>query len=215
MSKKILFVWADEGVKEDLLSRNFPADYDVLFMNDTVIAIENSIPAAYFILDESLVKDFPFDDLEAGKLVFVNDVYNTLEEISTRKGIIRINAWPGFLRCPLLELAARETDKEDAEKLLADLHWPLRWVADIPGLVTPRVISMIFNEACFALNENISTPSEMDIALTLGTSYPRGPFEWSKQIGCQRIIKLLSVLSENDERYIPAPSILNNLEDLA
>jgi 3-hydroxybutyryl-CoA dehydrogenase len=215
MSKKILFVWADEGVKEDLLSRNFPADYDVLFMNDTVIAIENSIPAAYFILDESLVKDFPFDDLEAGKLVFVNDVYNTLEEISTRKGIIRINAWPGFLRCPLLELAARETDKEDAEKLLADLHWPLRWVADIPGLVTPRVISMIINEACFALNENISTPSEMDIALTLGTSYPRGPFEWSKQIGSQRIIKLLSVLSENDERYIPAPSILNNLEDLA
>jgi 3-hydroxybutyryl-CoA dehydrogenase len=173
---------------------------------------ENTSPAAYFMLNESLVKDFPFDDLDAGKPVFVNDIYKTIEEISTRKGIIRINAWPGFLRYPLLELAAGETDKAAAEILLADLHWPLRWIADIPGMVTPRVISMIVNEACFAVNENISSPSEIDIALRLGTSYPQGPFEWVKQIGSQRIIKLLSVLSEKDERYAPAPSIDYNLQ---
>ncbi len=215
MSKKILFVWADMGVKEDFLSRNFPPDYEVVFLHDTINIHENTKPVAYFILDESLVKDFPFDDLEAGKLVFVNDVCKTLEEISTRKGIIRINAWPGFLRYPLLELAARETDKEAAESMLADLHWPLRWVADIPGMVTPRVISMIINEACFAMNEKISSPSEIDIALTLGTSYPLGPFEWAKQIGSQRIINLLSVLSEKDERYIPSPSININLETVS
>jgi 3-hydroxybutyryl-CoA dehydrogenase len=106
-----------------------------------------------------------------------------------------------------LELAARETDKKAGEILLSDLNWPMRWVADIPGMLTPRVISMIVNEACFAVNENISSASEIDIAMKLGTSYPRGPFEWAKQIGSHRIIKLLTILSEKDERYTPAPSI--------
>jgi hypothetical protein len=212
MSKKILFVWADEGVKEDILSRNFPGDYEMVFMHDTNIEHENRSPAAYFMLNESILNGFPFDELDPGTPVFVNDVYRTLEEISTRIGIIRINAWPGFLRYPLLEIAARETDKLAAEILLTDLQWPFRWVADIPGMVTPRVISMIVNEACFAVNENISSASEIDIALRLGTSYPRGPFEWVKQIGSQRIIKLLSVLAEKDERYTPAPSIDYNLQ---
>jgi 3-hydroxybutyryl-CoA dehydrogenase len=112
----------------------------------------------------------------------------------------------------LLELACREFDKETAEILLTDLHWPFRWVADIRGMLTPRVIAMIVNEACFAVNENISAPKEIDIALTLGTSYPKGPFEWAKQIGPHRIIKLLTALSAEDERYTPAPSIHENLQ---
>jgi len=212
MSKKILFIWADEVVKEDLLSRNFPLDYEVVFMHDTKIAHENASPAAYFMLNESIVDGFPFNELDPGTPVFINDVYRTLEEISTRNGIIRINAWPGFLRYPLLEIATRETDKVAAEILLTDLKWPFRWVADVPGLVTPRVISMIVNEACFAVNENISSPSEIDIALRLGTSYPQGPFEWAKQIGSRRIIKLLSALSEKDERYTPAPYLDHHLQ---
>jgi len=212
MLKKILLVWANEVAKEDLLSRIFPPDFEVVFMNDTSRKNEIPNPAAYFILDESLVKDFPFDELDNGKPIFVNDVCGTLAFLPDSKCLIRINAWPGFLRYPLLELAARDNDKEAAEVLLVDLHWPFRWVADIRGMVTPRVIAMIVNEACFAVNENISSPTEIDTALKLGTSYPQGPFEWAKQIGTQRIIKLLTALSAEDERYTPAPSIHDNLQ---
>jgi 3-hydroxybutyryl-CoA dehydrogenase len=71
---------------------------------------------------------------------------------------------------------------------------------------------MIVNEACFALNEKVSSPAEIDIALKLGTSYPLGPFEWSKQVGSDRIIQLLTSLSKDNERYMPAPFIENILQ---
>lgn len=212
MSKKSLLVWSDIGSKEDFLSRSFPPDYEIVFMDGDIPAIESDSPEAYFILDESLVNEFNYDQLNPGKPIFVNQVCGTIENISKRKDIIRINAWPGFLRFPLLELAAGEGLRNDAENLLAHLNWQYRWVADTPGMVTPRVIAMIVNEACFALSENVSTPAEIDIALKLGTSYPRGPFEWAKQIGPNRIIELLTILSEKDERYTPAPSIHNNLQ---
>jgi len=215
MLKKVLLVWANELAKEDLLSRTFPPDFEVVFMNDAAQKNEIPSPVAYFILDESLIKDFPFDELEEGKPIFVNDVCGNLDLLPAGKCLIRINAWPGFLTHPILELAARDNDKEAAAILLADLHWPFRWVADIRGMVTPRVVAMIINEACFALNQNISSPTEIDIALKLGTSYPKGPFEWAKQIGSHRIIQLLTALSVEDERYTPAPFIQDNLQQFS
>lgn len=215
MLKKVLLVWANELVKDDLLSRTFPPNFEVVLMNDAAGKNEIPSPVAYFILDESLIKDFPFDELDEGKPIFVNDICGNLDLLPASKCLIRINAWPGFLRHPLLELAARDNDKAVAATLLADLHWPFRWVADIRGMVTPRVVAMIVNEACFALNQNISSPTEIDIALKLGTSYPKGPFEWAKQIGSHRIIQLLTTLSVEDERYTPAPCIHDNLQQFS
>ena len=212
MPQKKVLVWADDLRKKDILSRNIPSEYAFEFLNDYSILDEISPSSFYFILDEAIVSTFPYEKLDKNAVVFVNEVCKTLSDLPARKGIIRINAWPGFLRYPLIELSAREDDKKDAEKLLADLGWSYRWVADVPGLVTPRVIAMIVNEACFALNERVSTPAEIDIALKLGTSYPLGPFEWSKQIGSDRIIQLLIVLSKDSERYMPAPYIENNLQ---
>ncbi len=215
MLKKVILVWTNDLEKEDLFSRTFPPDYEFVFMDGASKKNEILSPVAYFILDEALLKDFPFDELDNGKPIFVNDVCGTLDLLAVGKCLIRINAWPGFLRHSLLELAARDNDKETAAILLADLIWPFRWVADIKGMVTPRTIAMIVNEACFALNQNISSPAEIDIALKLGTSYPKGPFEWAKQIGPSRIIQLLTALSAEDERYTAAPFIHENLQNFS
>jgi 3-hydroxybutyryl-CoA dehydrogenase len=215
MLKKVILVWANDLEKEDLFSRTFPPDYEFVFMDGAVKKNEIHSPLAYFILDETLLKDFPFEELDEGKPILVNDVCGTLDSLPVGKCLIRINAWPGFLRHSLLELAARENDKKTAATLLSDLNWPYRWVADIRGMVTPRTVAMIVNEACFALNQNISSPAEIDIALKLGTSYPMGPFEWAKQIGPSRIIQLLTALSTEDERYIPAPFLHENLQNFS
>jgi 3-hydroxybutyryl-CoA dehydrogenase len=212
MPQKKILVWADDLRIKDILSRNIPSEYAFEFLNDYSILDEISPSSFYFILDEAMVSCFPYEKLGNDAVVFVNEVCKTLSDLPDRKGIIRINAWPGFLRYHLIELSAREDDKKDAEKLLTDLGWSYRWVADVPGLVTPRVIAMIVNEACFALNEKVSSPAEIDIALKLGTSYPLGPFEWSKQVGSDRIIQLLIVLSKDNERYMPAPFIENILQ---
>ena len=64
-----------------------------------------------------------------------------------------------------------------------------------------RVICMIINEAFFALQEEVSTVNEIDLAMKLGTNYPYGPFEWQDKIGLQNIYQLLKSLSVKDKRY--------------
>ena len=78
-------------------------------------------------------------------------------------------------------------------------------MADKPGLVSARIISMIINEAYFAFEQKVSTKEEIDTALKLGTNYPMGPFEWSRKIGLSEIRRLLEKLSLEDARYTPAP----------
>ncbi len=215
MLEKKLVIWADEARKQDLLTRSLSPDFIFDFADGLIEPNLVSSAAAYFILDDSMICSFPFDQLEVGIPVFVNEVSGTLADLPSDKCMIRINGWPGFLRYPVLELAAREADKKAAEIILDTLGWQYKWVADIPGLVTPRVISMIINEACYAVHENVSTAQEIDIALKLGTSYPLGPFEWNKQIGSQRIIQLLDILSANDDRYLPAPDLKKILQFLS
>ena len=88
-----------------------------------------------------------------------------------------------------------------------DLNREVIFVKDEPGLVAARVISMIINEAFFALGENVSSKEEIDLAMKLGTNYPKGPFEWAEKIGMDNIYSLLKKLSEKEERYVPAPAL--------
>ena len=66
---------------------------------------------------------------------------------------------------------------------------------------------MIINEAYFAIGEDVSSKNEIDLAMKLGTNYPYGPFEWAKKIGLHNIYYLLKTLSNNDNRYIPAKAL--------
>jgi 3-hydroxybutyryl-CoA dehydrogenase len=211
MLQKKLFIWGDEQRKQDFLFREMPATFRVEFLGSDLNFTEMPSAAAYFILDEALIPGFPFDKLDIDIPVFICCVVETLQELPVGYHFIRLNAWPGFLRYPMLEISSQQNHHSKAEKLLHELNWPFQWVADVPGLVTPRVISMIVNEACFALDENISTPAEIDIAMQLGTSYPQGPFAWGRQIGSDRIIRLLTRLAGQDDRYLMSPGIENYL----
>jgi 3-hydroxybutyryl-CoA dehydrogenase len=127
--------------------------------------------------------------------------------MKTQKNIYRINGWPGFLQREIWEVAGREN--EGAENVFEELGWKMIWVKDKPGLVAARVISMIVNEAFFALEEKISTKEEIDMAMKLGTNYPFGPFEWAQKIGGDKIVHLLNRLNQEDKRYQPAAALLS------
>jgi 3-hydroxybutyryl-CoA dehydrogenase len=94
-----------------------------------------------------------------------------------------------------------------AAAFFQSLGWTFHIAPDVPGMVSARVIAMIVNEAYFALGEGVSTKSEIDIAMKLGTNYPFGPFEWSEKIGLWRIYHLLQILSSKDMRYTTAPAL--------
>jgi len=137
------------------------------------------------------------------KVVFINSVVESLAEHDS--SFIRINGWPVFLKRTVMEAScANESLKADAKKIAIALNKTIDWVADIPGFVSARVVSMIINEAYFALQENVSTKEEIDIAMKLGTNYPYGPFEWSEKIGLKNIYSLLNELGKTNSRYQPA-----------
>jgi 3-hydroxybutyryl-CoA dehydrogenase len=137
--------------------------------------------------------------------VFINAVVGTLHEHNAPPHMIRINAWPGMLEKPSIEAAAPAVIREKAEEILHSLGKKTEWVADVPGMVSPRVIAMIINEACLAEEEKVSDKGSIDTAMKLGTNYPKGPFEWANQVGWKRISRLLNKFaSEKYGRYQPA-----------
>lgn len=71
------------------------------------------------------------------------------------------------------------------------------------GFHYPRVISMIINEAYFALGDKLATTESIDLAMKFGVNYPLGPIEWGQKIGLRHIMNLLSEYSEitEDPRY--------------
>jgi len=131
--------------------------------------------------------------------IIVNSVINTSAELPG--GFIRINGWRSFIKRTLVEASCKDADKAAAEKIFSCFNKTVEWVPDIPGFITPRVISMIINEAYFTLDEQVSSKEEIDTAMKLGTNYPYGPFEWSTIIGLKNVFELLTVLSKTNSRY--------------
>ena len=137
-------------------------------------------------------------------LIVVNAVIPTLTEID--EPFVRINGWNSFIRRPLAELACKDIHlKKIADEIFPLLGRQTSWVPDMIGMVTPRVVSAIINEACFSLEEKISTEAEIDVAMKLGTNYPYGPFEWGNIIGLKQVYSLLYELSTTQPRYQPSP----------
>jgi 3-hydroxybutyryl-CoA dehydrogenase len=136
------------------------------------------------------------------KPVFINSVNYTLAE--TNSSFIRINGWPTFLKRKIIEASCSdEAMKEKASFVSSTLNRMFDWVPDVPGFISARVVSMIINEAYFALEENVSSKNEIDIAMKLGTNYPYGPFEWSEKIGLEKIYSLLNELNKINNHYQP------------
>ena len=134
--------------------------------------------------------------------VIINSVTKTLEQLNAPPHLLRINGWSGFLQRSVWEIAGVVDEKI---KAVFDLiNKKITVVKDEPGFIAARVVAMITNEAYFALEDGVSTKSEIDTAMKLGTNYPFGPFEWGETIGLANMLTLLLELSSADKRYQPA-----------
>lgn len=133
-------------------------------------------------------------------LTIINSVVIPLKDMS--QDFIRINGWNTFLKRPVIEASFKnELLKIKARDLFLKFGRKIEWISDIPGFVTSRIAASIINEAFFALEENVSTEEEIDIAMKLGTNYPYGPFEWAYKIGLPHIYSLLEALAKEQGRY--------------
>jgi 3-hydroxybutyryl-CoA dehydrogenase len=202
----ILAILADDVLKQELLAKKIPDAVEVVWA-DSLRAL-TMIEADVYI---DLLFEMDAERTAHLKQLLPKPVLITAVAYSTKSiggDFIRINAWPTLLQRSITEIAVPETISTVTIKNIFDqLQWQYQLVPDIPGMITARVLAMIVNEAYYTLGAEVSSRDEIDIAMKLGTSYPYGPFEWSKKIGLKRIYELLKELSRTDERYKISPTL--------
>ena len=96
---------------------------------------------------------------------------------------------------------------EVVQKFFRSVGKEIELVQDRVGMVFPRIVCQIINEAAFALQEEIATPQDMDLAMKLGADFPLGPIEWADKLGMQQVYAVLSALHRDlgEDRYRISP----------
>ncbi len=83
---------------------------------------------------------------------------------------------------------------------------PIR-TKEAPAFVVNRLLIPVLNEACFALDEQLASAREIDLAMKAGAGMPMGPFELADLIGLDVALEVAEVLQRDfgDPKYRPAP----------
>lgn len=163
-----------------------------------------------FVPDQSSDTMTIYDNMNL--VVFFNTSLVTLQSIlkskATNSRFFGFCGLPTFLNRELLEVSIeKESDLPFLDEICKRLSTKYARVVDSVGLVTPRIICMIINEAYYTVEEGTATRTDIDLAMKLGTNYPYGPFEWGQKIGLGNVYDLLLAVYEatHDERYLICP----------
>jgi 3-hydroxybutyryl-CoA dehydrogenase len=103
--------------------------------------------------------------------------------------------------------ATTAATRDAAHALLARDGVPVSVIRDSPGFVAQRVVAHIVNIGCDIVQQRICSPQDLDLAVTLGLGYPKGPLAWGDSIGPSRVLEILENLRAfyGDPRYRPSP----------
>jgi 3-hydroxybutyryl-CoA dehydrogenase len=82
-------------------------------------------------------------------------------------------------------------------------------MADIAGMAVMRTVAMLANEAADVVAQGISSASDVDTAMRLGTHYPAGPLAWADRLGPAFVAGVLENLRAHygEERYRVSPAL--------
>lgn len=180
--------------------------------------LQSHAEAEKILTKHEVIFDFIIDEAPASfrmyarkpVTVFLNTCTISLSELSHNVDsplqctAFGFNGLPTMLNREFLEVSLlKPDDKAQLNKICAELNTGYLLVDDRIGLVTPRVICMIINEAYFTVQEGTASRQDIDLAMKLGTNYPYGPFEWCQRIGLKHVYKLLKAIYNDtkDERY--------------
>lgn len=70
-------------------------------------------------------------------------------------------------------------------------------------LIIARILGAIINEAGSAFSHGVASSDDIDVAMTKGTNYPKGPLAWADDIGYHTVRGVLKALNQvcGDGRY--------------
>ena len=210
----------DDNVLKVSVEEEDDDEDDIIFDENEVIDTRDFDIVFDLNLDED-PESFETYLLNEGQIVIGAAVLTTLSAMSGIWGdlqscvLIGMNAFPTFIDRPKLELSLlNKSDLMALESTMKVLGLEYELVADEIGMVTPRIVCMIINEACFVLGEGTADVEAVDQAMKLGTNYPKGPFEWADAIGIENVYNLLETLLAvtGDGKYKIAPRLRKHHE---
>lgn len=179
--------------------------WQLVTSHQQMVAHLNSVEVVFDFIPEKN----PDPDGYGKATVFFNTALITLSSLCKNSASANLNLFgfcglPSFLNRELLEVTTRTEDQTALELVCKRLKTDFACVADRIGLVTPRIICMIINEAYYTVEEGTATRKDIDLAMKLGTNYPYGPFEWCEKIGAKNVCDLLEAVHKDtrDERYL-------------
>lgn len=212
---KVLVIGSPQRVNE-LKEKGFQNAEVVVFDGSGIDDLANEASLADIVfdlnMDDHLGRINAYKNLDIP--VVVSSVRQQLAEMTyladgkVNCTLIGMNCLPDFINRPVVELALNnEEDVAQVDELMKVLGWEYQLVEDRVGMVTPRILFMIINEACYTLQEGTATIPDIDLGMKLGTSFPKGPFEWANLIGVSEVYHTLKAIYEDtkDERYKICP----------
>ena len=172
------------------------------------------------ILDQSdVIVNFDFDShnesienyekLEC-PLIFLSAVFVELpsnNKLLQRGNIFGFNGMEGFVQLKSWEISnPYKNDYTLLRSFFEKIGKEVIWVKNKVGMVRPRILFQILKEADQTFINEIASKEDIDLAMQLGTNYPKGPFQWIAEISPDRISTFLQTMSKisNDSRYEPS-----------
>ena len=103
--------------------------------------------------------------------------------------------------------ATREDMRHAAHALFSRDGKAVSVIRDSGGFVTQRVVANMVNIACDICQQQICTPQDLELAVTLGLGYPMGPLAMGDLLGPDNVLETLFNLQTvyGDPRYRPSP----------
>ena len=208
----VLVVGKDESILE--FKQKFADQHNILgvsshdFQDETL----NGVDIVFdFILEEEPDAYDLFD--KDGLPLFMNSVKTSLKEFdflygSKKCNLFGFNGLPTFINRGSLELSIlNEEDGESVKSLMDQMKTGFHLIEDRVGMVSPRIVCMIINEAYYTVQEGTASREDVDLGMKLGTAYPHGPFDWCEKIGVTNVYEVLEALYDDtkDERYKICP----------
>lgn len=196
------------------------AEFNEKFGNEHQITLSETLPSYELISASDIIFDFSLDqepenfEVYAGMEglnLFVNSPKISLAEmvyfqVEVKCNLFGFNGLPTFINRSILEVSFLD-NRPKLEELCEALHTDYEIVEDRVGMVTPRVVCMIINEAFYTVQEGTASREDIDQGMKLGTNYPYGPFEWVKRMGINHVYEVLEAIYEDtkEERYKICP----------
>lgn len=168
---------------------------NVASKKNNLVALDKALPATTAILSSS-----------------VNiTVLDQSAWLAMKHRLIGVAALPTLIAHTVMEIAPSvhtlESTVAVARNFFASLKKEVTVVQDRVGMVLPRIICQIINEAMFAVQQDVASPKEIDVAMKLAVNYPLGPLEWGEKIGFAQVYAVLDALHRDlgEERYRICP----------